>query len=317
MIATLSIATAPEADIRIRCGRDLDAELTRICLEQFDRALAGLADPDPDVGIHESRKAKKRLRALLRLVRGETGYTAYRQENVVLRDVGRRLAPARDSLVMAELIDDLAAEFPDVHPDVFLQPGALLRDQHRETMARIIGDRQLMADLRTTLACARCRFAARPSSGHLPIRDSFSAVAPGIRRVYRRGRKALRAVQDRPTEGLFHEWRKRVKYLRYQVESLQPIGPEAMDALAIDLERLGELLGREHDHAVLEGLVFHRRELTDGEDRRRILLALAGHRRAELQREAVVLGRGLYAEPPADFVGRIGALWDGARSRTA
>ena len=63
-----------------------------------------------------------------------------------------------------------------------------------------------------------------------------------------------RAV-DRPTDEAFHEWRKEVKYLRYQMESLRPIDPPAFSGVIAALDSLGEVLGTEHDHTVLRWVV--------------------------------------------------------------
>lgn len=320
MTTTLMIQTQIEDDVRIALGVPLAAELRRISLGQFDRILDGLAGrPDPETGVHEARKAMKRLRALLRLVRDEIGYFAYRQENVVLRDVARRLAPVRDTDVMVRTLDELRAVFPDVNPAAFDHSRVVLEGDHRAAVGAILGDRQLTADLVTTVGCCRRRFAARPvvaepgAFGTPPIRDGFAAVAGGVRRVYRRGRTALHRSEERPVEENFHDWRKRVKYLRYQLESLQPIRPDAIDALVGELDELGELLGSEHDHAVLETLVLHRPVLTNHSGRRRLLLALLDRRRRELQEAALGLGSRLFVDDPDAFVGRLGDFWDAAR----
>ena len=46
-----------------------------------------------------------------------------------------------------------------------------------------------------------------------------------MRQVYGRGRQALQAVNTSPSDTALHEWRKQVKYLRYQVRLLRPIWP--------------------------------------------------------------------------------------------
>jgi len=45
----------------------------------------------------------------------------------------------------------------------------------------------------------------------------WSAVAPGVECSYRSGRKALVTIRRDPADESFHEWRKRVKDLWYQV----------------------------------------------------------------------------------------------------
>ena len=57
--------------------------------------------------MHETRKALKRLRALLRLVRPAMGEAAFKQENAQLRDIGLSLSGARDRHVLLETVNKL------------------------------------------------------------------------------------------------------------------------------------------------------------------------------------------------------------------
>ena len=59
-------------------------------LQQFDQAIAGLTEGgDIDPAIHEARKAMKRIRAMLRLVRPVISHDVYRAETGILRDTAR------------------------------------------------------------------------------------------------------------------------------------------------------------------------------------------------------------------------------------
>src|SRR5436190_3926399 len=70
-------------------------------------ALARVGEPRvSDSGIHEARKALKKARAALRLLRPRLEPAAYRAENALLRDAGRALAPLREARSM---LDALAA----------------------------------------------------------------------------------------------------------------------------------------------------------------------------------------------------------------
>ena len=74
--------------------------LRRIAAEQIDGSIAQLQRTDDlNDGIHEARKHFKRIRALLRLVRGALPAETYDSENQFFRDLGRLLSPVRDSAV--------------------------------------------------------------------------------------------------------------------------------------------------------------------------------------------------------------------------
>src|SRR4030095_4339353 len=83
------------------------------------------------------------------------------------------------------------------------------------------------------------------------VHDNWGSVGEGVERVYRRGRQALAAVRRKPTAEYLHEWRKQAKYLRYQLDLLRPLAPKALTSLATTIDRLGDLLGDDHDLAVL------------------------------------------------------------------
>jgi hypothetical protein len=180
----------------------------------------------------------------------------------------------------------------------------------------------LIGEVVVGLEAARARFAAWPiseatnpgasavSRGVIP--DAFSSLEPGIRRVYRRGQVRMNLALDRPSEVAFHEWRKRVKYLRYQMEALRAVWPSVVGGLESSLNDLAETLGEEHDLAELAGYaIANPHSCTDAE--RRLLVALTSKRRKELQDEAALVGHRVFAETPRAFTRRLGSYWDAWR----
>ena len=116
---TVSAPPLVKPAFRLGGGEFLGAGLQRLSLEQLDFAIVALTTQRIDIGIHEARKAFRRVRALLRLVRDEIGYPVYRAENVALRDLGRLIGGSRDATVMVETVIGLETLYGDV-----LQPGA-------------------------------------------------------------------------------------------------------------------------------------------------------------------------------------------------
>jgi CHAD domain-containing protein len=319
---TFEPAVAPKSPVDVRIGNDeaLSDALRRITLSHLDLMIRELSHPDDaDEGVHEARKAMKRVRALLRLVRDEIGYDAYRNENVVLRDVARRLAPVRDSAILVESLDDLIAGYDDlVASSVFGQTRAFLILNHRRLQTEIIDDRQLMADILVTLKAARSRFeghgALDPTRGSAPIRNSFVAIEGGLARVHGRGRTGMRRARTLGTVEAFHEWRKRVKYLRYQIESLTPLWPDMLDAYAARLDELGEILGDDHDLAVLRSTISEHTDACTDPRVRTLLVSLIDDARADLQTRALRLGTTIFDEHTDRFTDRIASSWTCARN---
>src|SRR6202000_553893 len=138
-----------------------------------------------------------------------------------------------------------------------------------------------------------------------------------LERIYGKGRKRMRkaakARGERNRTRAFHEWRKRVKDLRDAAEMLDRSGAEGAEGkrrgktaqrefakrIARRADDLGELLGEEHDLAVLSERVraeakARRGPGTVGAKTRKLLLARIAKRRKKLRRRALRSGQKLY-----------------------
>lgn len=139
---------------------------------------------------------------------------------------------------------------------------------------------------------------ARASCWHLG-NHGWSTIGAGLRVVYRQGRKALNRANQKPSDSAFHEWRKQVKYLRYQVQLLRLIRRRPLVALERELHILSDCLGDAHDLAVL------REKLTiKGLALQRGLLVKLDRKQVTLQRKALRVGVRIYAKTPGMFVTR-------------
>lgn len=101
-----------------------------------------------------------------------------------------------------------------------------------------------------------------------------------------------------------------MKYLRHQTELLEPLWPEVMQGQARSLDRLGDLLGLDHDLAILLRLVADLPDLCPDPVERSLLAALVQQRRRELQAAAFVVGAKAYAEPVDRHLDRIESYWE-------
>ncbi len=324
----------------LRAGEPLAEGLRRVILGQLDLAIELLAhypaervaqsakgrgaeplfpDHAGEDTVHEIRKAIKRLRALLALMRGELGPKRYARENTALRDCARRLACARDAEVMLDTLDAILER----HPSRLALSAAVaaLRAQllaEREAAGALaVRDPSVRGEVLGELHTVRARV-ERWELHERPLK----LLAPGLERIYRRGRLGLgvafprgkrgrRAGAAERTEAL-HAWRKRVKELRYAAETLDRGGKSSKRTrrLARRADRLGELLGEEHDLALLEGRVRERSRQFAGERRtRKQLLKLIARRRGSLRKRALREGERLYRRRPKRFVRSLKRTW--------
>ena len=325
-------------------GERLAHGLRRMALGQLDLAIELLEGDQDGVlaenAVHETRKSLKRLRALIRLLEGELGKQVAARENAVLRDAGQRLAGTRDAEVLVGTLDGLLQRHPG---ELAHRRGvAVLR-------ARLVAERDAASELTLRDAATRAQVIgelrqarSRVSEWRLSDRDGIQSVEFGLTGIYRQGRRryrrAARGKGDRAR--IMHVWRKRVKDLRYAVEMLDRLDPipgepaghgtrsrrrkrperrrEAgeIKRTARRADKLGELLGEEHDLVLLTTRVVAEGKRSDGESSgavagrgvgggtRRILLKLIARRRRRLRRKALRQGERLYRRKPGRFVAR-------------
>lgn len=279
--------------------------LRRIARGRVEKAGARLDDVGDEQladAIHGARKDLKKVRAILRLLRGELGEKRFKAENRRYRDAARLLAESRDAEVKLETLqalgEDAGASFPASAALAWRQ--ALEADRDRVAAAR--------GEAASRIERARAAIeAAGGGISHWPIgNDSWRLLEPGLDRSYRDGREAFGRAQTEGSAENVHEFRKRAKDLWYQLRLLHDAWPGLLEPTAEQAHDLADLLGDHHDLAVLAEDLEGRAELAASrEDFRGLIEA----RQAELLEAALELGERLYAEKPKHFRRRLRAYW--------
>ena len=275
--------------------------IRRVCHERIQAARQWLRQGSRPKVIHEVRKEIKRVRAVLHLLDDGKNGKNYRRMKKNLRSVARRLADARDARVMWRSFEKLTAH----KPGPYMAIAAQLRSQGRRETRRFKESEAVGEAKRKLRKCnARVDNLDIPGAG-------WMTVAPGVRRVYWRGRLAWRKADRNPSPEAFHDWRKQVKVLGYHLELLGPDWPPPIRRWQHQLEWLGEVLGEDHDLALLRQFVL------DGADAfprpARALNRLIAAREKKLRTTAMKLGVSLYAETPAVFCRQLGTAWNAWR----
>ncbi len=276
----------------------------RVAQERIEHAIANLGRKRNLGAIHSVRKDIKQLRALLRLIRPSIGEAAYRREIETLRAAAAELAPARDAHVKLKALAELERHFqPELH------------QQHLPTLRRVLR-KNCQAEAGQV---ARHKSAAKLKGvfervsrdlDTLPrTRKDWRAVEPGLKKSYRRGRRAWMAAARSPTPENLHEWRKRVKDLWYQLRLLRPIGPRKICAEARELEHLGECLGEDHDLSILHDTAAGLANDNGLASEAGILDRVIFVRQGQLRAKALELGECFYEEKPSRFCRRLRSYW--------
>lgn len=276
---------------RFKRRETIAGAFARIVAEQIAHAIMAAEEPEADA-IHEVRTSIKRVRALLRLFERALPAEAFARESEELRTCAARFAPARDAHVQQ-------AAFSAIAYGLAGGPVEKLRAEFAADASR--AERPRGAEITAALRAVRDRLAK------LKVEAAWPLIGRGVKRAYRRARKAHAAARAELSTAAFHEWRRRSKDFHYQVQLLRKADPGDLKKLVRRTAKLADLLGDEHDLAVLDARLARLRAIPA--ELRGKLRARIARRRQALQRKAFALGSKVFFEKPSDFAREIGRKW--------
>jgi len=300
---------------RLKAKESVSDGIRRNVRRQIERALKHLGaqrEPDQDsasANEPDPRKVRtsfKRVRAALRLVREELGDDVYRDENLCFRDAGRLLREVRDAQVLVDAVDKLDSQSS---ADA-IESGALatireaLHANQQDVTRHTLDEDGALAAVEDIATHALARLAEWRIE-----RDGWAAVEPGLRRTYRAGQRALALAAEDASVSNLHEWRKQARHLRGQLQLLEAAWTGSEKELGDQAQTLSQLLGDDHDLAILRDTLATDPLAYGGHRILKRLFAVIARRRQELERQAFAVGRTLYKDPPRVFTSRIEAYW--------
>jgi CHAD domain-containing protein len=298
---------------QLKAKESLSDGITRNVRRQIEKAIDHLGTKGkrrhrgapPRAAIpNEVRKCFKKVRAALRLVREELGDDVYHEANYSFRDAARLLSEASDAGMLALTLDKLNSQpFADV-----VESGALAKI-HEVLLTNQKGVTHRVLDEDKALSAVE-EFATR-ALARLPDwrikREGWGALESGLRRVYRKGHRALVLAAENSSMENLHEWRKQAKWLWLQLQFLGAAWTRSEKKLIDQAHKLSMSLGEDHDLAVLRQTLAADPNAYGGHCILKGVFVVIDHRREELERQAFVLGRTIYKDPPKVFTSRIEA----------
>jgi CHAD domain-containing protein len=277
------------------------AGLHRIAHKRLQKLLKSLRarDMGRDASVHNARKQVKEFRGVLRLARAELGKKTYRRENQALRDAARPLSELRDASVLIDTLDKLIERSRGgLKPAHVARLKQSLRDRRQQV-------RTLMQEQQVLSRLVRCVQGTERRIQQWPDRDGgWKSVRSVLRRIYRKGRTAMRAAHAEGSNEALHEWRKRTNALRYALEFVCCIRPKRIRRLTQRAHRLTEILGEDHDLAVL-GEVAQQQVGPQSAADSAFVLSLIVKRRLTLQKQAHAIGNKLFRETDSQFIRQV------------
>ena len=286
--------------------------LRRVAFAELDLAHTALsAPPERHSGVHNARKCLKRLRSLLLLARPGIPDPVFANLYDRLAAIARGLAAARDAQALTDAVDKLARETESGPGDGpiqslrgWLQKRRHAAEQNLEASAASEGMRGLLE--------LRPRFA-----GLAIYPDDFTPLAEGLKRCYREARQAFRHSLASDSAEDVHQWRKGVQHHWRQMQLLSACWPSELTARVEASRTLSQLLGDDHDIALLMQLVSTPTMTFGKPEEIAAFLKRCRKRHKALRKEARAKADILFVEKPGPFANRIAAYWLSAAGKAA
>ena len=276
-------------------------------LAEAEEALGYIQDAETTeerhTAVHETRKSFKKIRAAIRLVRDAVPF--YKETNVFFRDEARKISAVRDATAHLETLDLLEKQYAKVlRKQAFAKIRETLEARREELAQAAFAENQHLESIRQALEAKM----AEIRDWDIEI-DRYEQIRPSIRRVYKRGYRALHQARETRQMDDFHEWRKRAKYLRYQLDMLHRLWPAVMDTWEDELHEVTDLTGTAHDlYELREALLDEDPDLL--RDPAGLLLhALLDKQQHFLEEHVLLLGAKFYTADPDSFCDRVEVFW--------
>ncbi|PWD98900.1 CHAD domain-containing protein [Marinilabilia rubra] len=272
----------------------LDLEIKRILTDFIDESLEYLkySDQNTDECIHEIRKNMKKARATLRLIRPGIPTELYQRFNALFRDIAREFSEARDSRALLDTFNCLMIKHEDSLP--LQHATTLIEDNYKNKTSKLKKDKPYSATKAQLDTTRYLTEALKITTGY------HKKLLEELVSNYKKVRKAFKKASRTNDAHEFHEWRKKQKHLLSQFLLLEDFFSSEISYYPECLDELADLLGKEHDLAVLI-LFLQKSELPKQEfiTIKKIIM----EEREVIQKESLHLGKErIFKWSPKDFI---------------
>ncbi len=289
---------------RVRPDESITHGLRRLAKKELASAREQLqrTSPPDDDAIHEARKSVKKVRAVVHLVNRDNG-RRLRGSKKRLRAVSRALSQSRDADAMIVVLQKLLDRQPHLLSEHTLaRVRHLLADHKHAVVQKATRERswkEVVQELRALHAAVK---------QWSPAHNRFGALAPGLRVTHRRGRKAMAQALARHRAADFHEWRKELKALWYELRLIESAGAVIHRDVAI-LKRAETWLGDDHNVVLLCAYLSSDQSFENDSMEFRRLKRAGDRYQQELRRKAIASTKAIYGTPTGVYVRAVKRAW--------
>jgi CHAD domain-containing protein len=198
--------------------------------------------------IHQARLCCKRQRSILRLFRFALGESHYKSLNEFYRDKSRQLSPLRDLTANMETCDLLLGRTKKDDAVKYLCKIKNLFIRERNSILQSATFKKVKSDVMADFH----QMGNKLLQTDIVNKEGDKVLGRGITAIICRARKEFKVNADSIDPHSMHQWRKRVKYLGYQLNIITPFWPSIVGAFSAEIQVLAKLLGKHHDLFMLE-----------------------------------------------------------------
>ena len=285
---------------RIRPDESIAHGLRRLAKKELASAKEGLkgSKGHGKGAIHGARKSVKKVRAIADVVKADSGH-GISGAGKRLRAVNCVLSAARDADVMNETLSKLLERQPRLLSEHTIDRVRRQLARHNDAMAHGGAWRDVADELRDLRSDVK-----RWSPAH----RRFGALAPGLRATHKRGRKAMARALESQRDTEFHEWRKQIKALWYELRLIEEAGPTIQWAVKA-LDGAESSLGDDHNIVVLRAYVSTIHSSAKDSVELQDFWRGAQHVQQRLRRKAIASADTIYSTAPGVFMRQIREEW--------
>ncbi|MBK3517844.1 CHAD domain-containing protein [Carboxylicivirga marina] len=284
---------------------ELQEGITRVLREQYELIIQLTSIPDDiDISVHEIRKAIKRIRAILRLVRWDIGEEIYQSENMRFRDLARQLSQIRDyHVIITYLAENFEAEELHIPEANFISLINHLNSKKELELKRLI-DNQTLDTIKEQMEISSKELKEFPFDFLGP-----HTIRQGTSNSYSQCLNKISETQLKLDDHPLHELRKRVKYLLNQMILIQEVWPDFFKTYSTSLKQASDLLGDDHNIAESILLINNLPAKVISDEDKNSLTDSFRKEREHIHRDLWPLLGKLFTEDAKSFVKRITSYW--------
>lgn len=294
---------AKNVQFEISIQENFSEGISRILNElHIESARLILAGSRQHISVHELRKNIKKIRGILRLLRYEIGGKKYRKLNRKYRKLAQDIAVLRDDTSQIELLSGMLPKVKSV----------IVRRSINRAIRRIESKRK--AAFNDFYGNNQHQYISRQfNSQNIKNQDlSISGnpdlfILKGLYKIHANALKALRATFSVNNAEIYHNLRKQVKYLMYNLRILSPTNPIFFKAYLYKLNQLSTLLGKLHDLDLFNEHIHQKTIIQFKPDEKKEMLKIIYRNRYYLKKRIGLIGAQVFAENSKDFLDK--GLW--------